>query len=156
LRGEYYLRTGTATTPWIIGLVRLKLPSGDEALGLGSGATDVETGVGLIQRWGPVNWLADIGYTFVGSNDDIDASNELRLGVGASLPFGKDDRSNAYVYLENRTNRFEGSDDRRSIAAGLSTALTEARRVRLSGSMFFGLSDSAEDIGIYLTLGRRY
>ncbi|MEO7773530.1 MAG: transporter [Steroidobacteraceae bacterium] len=156
LRGEYYLRSGTRTSPWIIGLIRLKLPTGDDARGLGSGATDVETGLGLIQRHGPINWLADVSYIFVGSAPALDAKNELRLGAGASMPFGKDERSNSYVYFENRTNRFNGSDDRRSIAVGASTSFTQAKRLRLSASMFFGLSDSAEDVGIYLTFGRRY
>jgi hypothetical protein len=143
LRGEYYL-------------VRVKLPTGSESKGLGSGATDVETGIGLIQRQGRINWLADVGYIFVGSAAGVDAKNELRLGAGASLPFGKDERNNCYVYYENRTNRFSGSDDRRSIAIGVSTALTQAKRVRLSASTFFGLSDSSEDVGLYLTVGRRY
>jgi hypothetical protein len=155
VRGEYYLRTGTSTSPWVIGLLRVKLPTGSEAKGLGSGATDIETGIGLIQRFGPVNWLADLGYTFVGSTAGLDPRNVLRLGVGASLPFGPDDRSNSYVYLENRSNRYSGSEDRRSIAVGVSTGLQEARRLRLSASMFFGLSDTAEDLGVYLTLGRR-
>lgn len=156
LRGEYYLRTGTSTSPWIIGMLRVKLPTGNEDKGLGSGATDVETGIGLIQRHGPVNWLADASYIFVGSGSRPDPRNEVRLGVGASLPFGPNERHSSYVYLENRTNRFEGSDDRRSIAVGVSTSLDEARRLRLAGSIFFGLTDASEDVGIYLTLGRRY
>lgn len=156
LRGEYYLLTGTSTSPWVIGLLRVKLPTGDEDKGLGSGATDVETGIGLIQRQGPINWLADVGYIFVGSAAGLDPKNELRLGVGASVPFGQDERHSSYVYLENRTNRFAGSDDRRSIAVGVGTSLDAAKRLRLSGSLFFGLTDSTEDVGIYLTLGRRY
>jgi hypothetical protein len=156
LRGEYYLHTGTNTSPWIIGLLRVKVPTGNEDRGLGSGATDVETGIGLIQRQGPMNWLADVGYTFVGNTGGLDPRNELRLGAGVSVPFGRDERSNSYVYFENRTNRYEGSDDRRSIAVGVSTSLTQAKRLRLSASMFFGLSDSAEDVGMYLTFGRRY
>jgi hypothetical protein len=156
LRGEYYLRTGTNNSPWIIGLLRVKLPTGNEDRGLGSGATDVETGIGLIQRHGPINWLADVGYTFAGSVSGFDTKNEVRLGVGASMPFGQNERNSSYVYLENRTNRFEGSDDRRSVAVGVSTSQDEARRLRLSASMFFGLTDTAEDVGVYLTFGRRY
>jgi hypothetical protein len=34
--------------------------------------------------------------------------------------------------------------------------LTEARRVRLSASIFTGLTDASEDFGAYLTVGRRY
>jgi hypothetical protein len=157
VRGEYYLVTGTATTPWVIGLLRVKLPTGDEDKGLGSGATDVEAGIGLIQRYGSINWMADVGYTFVGKNgEDDDPKNVLRLGVGASVSFGPDDRSSSYVYFENRSNRYAGSEDRRSIAVGVSTGLTQARRIRLSASVFFGLSESAEDVGLYVTLGRRY
>jgi hypothetical protein len=155
LRGEYYLRTGTSTSPWIIGLVRVKLPTGNDARGLGSGATDVETGIGLIQRHGPMSWLADVGYIFVGSSDGVNAKNELRLGAGASMPFGKDERSSTYVYFENRTNRFD-SPDRRSIAVGVSTSFTETKRLRLAASTFVGLSDSSEDVGVYLTIGYRY
>lgn len=156
LRGEYYLRTGTSTSPWVIGLVRVKLPTGSETKGLGSGATDVETGIGLIQRYGRVNWLADVGYTFVGSSAGLDPRNQLRLGAGASVPFGEDERHSYYVYLENRTNRYSGSEDRRSLAVGVSTALPPAKRLRLSASMFFGLSDATEDFGLYLTVGRRF
>ena len=30
LRGEYYVRTGTSTSPWVIALLRVKLPTGDD------------------------------------------------------------------------------------------------------------------------------
>lgn len=156
LRGDYYLVTGSDTRPWVIGLVRVKLPTGNEDKGLGSGATDFETGLGFIQKTGPVSWLADVGYTFVGDSGGLDAKNEVRLGAGVSMPFGKDDRSSTYLYFENRTNRYSGSDDRRSISLGVSTSLTESRRVRLSASVFTGLTDASEDFGAYLTLGRRF
>ncbi|MEP7299387.1 MAG: transporter [Burkholderiales bacterium] len=156
LRGEYYLRRGTSTSPWVIGLLRVTLPTGDEDKGLGSGATDVEVQVSLIQRLGRINWLADAGYTFVGRSNGLDPRNQLRLGAGASVPFGKDQRHSYYVYLENRTSRFSGSEDKRSVAVGFSTAFTQAKRVRLSTSVFFGLSDSTEDVGLYVSLGRRY
>jgi len=156
VRGEYYLRTGTSTTPWIIGLVRLKLPTGNEAKGLGTGSADVEVGVDLIQRHGRLNWMADVGYTFAGDAFGLDSKNMLRLGAGVAMPFGNDERSNAYVYLEQRANRFAGSDDRRSFAVGVGTALDKAKRLRISASIFVGLSDTAEDLGLYLTIGHRY
>lgn len=156
LRGEYYLHRGSSTRPWVIGVVRATLPTGDEDKGLGSGATDVEAQLSFIQQTGRINWLADVGYTFVGDSDDLDPRNQLRLGAGASVPFGKSRRHSYYVYLENRTSRFSGSEDKRSVAVGFSTSFTEAKRVRLSTSVFFGLTDSTEDIGAYVSLGRRY
>ncbi|HEX9877730.1 MAG TPA: transporter [Gammaproteobacteria bacterium] len=156
LQGEYYLRTGTSTSPWVIGLLRLKLPTGDEDKGLGTGATDVEVGIGLIRQHGTLNWLADIGYTFVGSSSTFDLEDVLRVGAGVSRSFGTDERTSGYLYLDNRTNAVEGSDDRRSLAIGLERSFDEARRLRVSVSMFFGLTDASEDFGLYLNLARRY
>lgn len=156
LRGEYYVRTGSRTSPWLIALLRLKLPTGNDDRGLGTGATDVEAGVGWIRRHGPVNWLADVGYTFVGGSAGLDPRNVWRMGAGLSVPFGVNERNNTYAYLENRTSRFDDSEDRRSLALGVGTALDEAKRMRLSASAFLGLSDTAEDWGLYLTLGYRH
>src|SRR6185369_3492694 len=155
VRGEYYLLTGTSSTPWIIGMLRVKLPTGSESKGLGSGATDFEPGLSLIQRHGRINWMADASYVFVGENAGVHAKNEVRLGGGASIPFGTEDRHSAYLYYENRTNRFDGPD-RRSISIGASTAAGQAKRLRLSASAFFGLSNSSEDVGGYVTVGYRY
>jgi hypothetical protein len=156
LRGEYYLRTGTSTSPWVIGLLRLKLPTGNEDRGLGTGATDLEAGIGVIRRHGPLNWLADVGYAFVGGGSGFDPDNVWRIGAGVSVPFGANERSNSYVYFENRTSRYEDQEDRRSLAVGIGTSLDEAKRVRVSASMFFGFSDTTEDWGLYLTVGHRY
>jgi len=155
LQGEYYLRTATDSGPWVIGLVRLKAPTGDEDRGLGTGAADVEAGIGLIQPHGAVNWLADVGYTWVGSSSAFELRDVLRVGAGVATSFGPNDRHSAYLYLENRSNMVKGSDDRRSLALGLGTSLDQAQRVRVSASLLLGLSDTAEDVGFYLTLGRR-
>lgn len=156
VQGEYYLMTGTETSPWVIGLVRLKLPTGDDERGLGTGAADFEVGVGLIQRVGGVDLLADAGYTWVGSTSTFDLRDVLRLGVGASRPFGPQERSNAYVYLENRTNTIRGESDRRSLAVGLGTTVGSQLRTHLSASLFVGLSSTAEDVGAYLSAGHRF
>ena len=156
LRGEYYLRRGSSRSPWVIGLLRVTLPTGDEEKGLGSGATDVETGFSFIQQIGRINFLADVAYTFVGDSGDLKPRNQVRAGAGASVPFGTSQRHSYYVYLENQTSRYSSSDDKRTVAVGISSAFTEAKRVRFSASMFFGLSDSSEDLGLYVSLGRRY
>jgi hypothetical protein len=155
IQGDYYLRPGTETTPWVIGLLRFKAPTGDEDRGLGTGAADLEAGIGLIQGHGPVYWLADIGYTWVGSSSEFELRDVLRLGAGVAMSFGPNDRHNSYVYVENRSNMVKGSEDRRSLALGLGTSLDRAQRVRVSAAVFIGLSDTAEDFGFYLTLGRR-
>jgi hypothetical protein len=157
VRGDYYLRYGTESTPWVIGVARIKLPTGDEDKGLGTGSTDYELGISLIQRIGRMNWLADIGYTVVGDpSADYELENVLRIGTGLSVPFGSEDQRSVYAYLENRTNVISGEEDRRSLALGMDTPLDRVGRVRFSASAFVGLSDTSEDYGLYLTLGRRF
>lgn len=155
IQGEYYLRTGTPSSPWIIGLLRVKAPTGDETRGLGTGAADLEAGIGLIQAHGPVHWLADVGYTLVGSSPEFELRDVLRLGGGVAMSFGANNRYESYLYLDNRSNMVKGEEDRRSLALGLGTSLDPAQRTRIAASVFFGLSDTAEDFGFYLTLGRR-
>lgn len=156
LRGDYYLMSGTTTRPWVIGLLRVKLPTGDEDKGLSTGATDIEAGVGLIQRVGRVDLLADAGYTWVGSTSDFDLRDVVRLGAGFSMPFGPSNRNNAYLYVENRTNTIKGDSDRRLLSVGASTSLGEQLRTRLTASLFFGLSSTAEDFGVYVATGHRF
>jgi hypothetical protein len=102
-----------------------------------------------------VNRLADVGYTWVGRSSGFELRDVLRLGAGVAMHFGLNNRHNTCLYLENRSNMVRGSDDRRSVALGLGTALRQAQRVRVSGALLIGLSDTAEDVGFYLTLGRR-
>jgi hypothetical protein len=156
LRGDYYLMRGTTTRPWVIGLLRVKLPTGDEDKGLSTGATDVEAGVGLIQRVGRVDVLADAGYTWVGSTSDFDLRNVVRLGAGASMPFGPSNSNSAYLYVENRTNTIKGNSDRQLLSVGASTSLGEQLRTRVTASLFFGLSSTAEDFGVYVATGHRF
>lgn len=156
LRGDYYLRTGSASSPWVIGTVRVKLPTGDEDRGLSTGETDVEAGISYIRRVGRINWLADFGYNVVGSMPDYELDDVIRVGGGLSVPFGPDDNRSYYAYLENRTHIVSGLEDRRSFATGIEVSLDDAGRLRLTGSVFVGLTDTAEDYGVYLTLGQRY
>lgn len=154
VQGQYYLRTGSTASPWVIGKLRLKVPTGDEDKRLGTGAPDVEIGLGLVRQYGRLNWLADIGYNVVGTSSTFDLENVLRVGTGVSRSFGE--RTSGYLYLENRTNAVERSDDRRSFIFGVERSLDSAQRLRLSVSMFVGLTDATEDLGLYLNLGRRY
>jgi hypothetical protein len=52
LEEEYYFKEGTSRSPWIYAGARLKLPTGDESKGLGTGTTDFGPGVGIMQPLG--------------------------------------------------------------------------------------------------------
>ena len=156
LQGQYYLKTGSTTTknPWVIGTLRVKLPTGNEDDRLGTGATDVEIGVGLIKQYSAVTWLADFGYTVTGSSSTFDLKNVLRIGTGVSRSFNA--RTSGFLYLENRTKAVEQSEDQRTLIVGVERSLDEAQRMQLSVSVLLGLTDATEDAGVYLNLGRKY
>jgi len=160
VQGEYYLLSGTVQRPWVIGLARVKLPTGDDARGLGTGKTDFELGLGLAQSLGQASLLADAGYTWVGGsgdsgdgNGEAQLRNVVRLGAGFSVPFGAAQQHNALVYFENRTNAIRGLEDQRSLSAGLGTRVGADRRIRLSATAYLGLSDTVEDWGLFLRAG---
>jgi hypothetical protein len=154
VQGEYYLRTGSSTSPWVIGRLRLKLPTGDEDKGLGTGSTDLEIGLGLVRQHGNLTWLGDIGYAIAGSSSSIDLNNVLRVGAGVSRSLGE--RTSGYLYLENRTKAVATSDDRRSFILGAERSLDAAQQLRLAVSMFVGLTEATGDLGLFLNLSRRY
>ena len=157
LQGQYYLKTGSTTTknPWVIGTLRVKLPTGNEDDRLGTGATDVEIGVGLIKQYSTVSWLADFGYTVTGSSSTFAGlKNVFRVGTGVSRPFNA--RTSGFLYLENRTKTVEQSEDQRTFIVGVERSLDQAQRMQLSVSVLLGLTDATEDTGVYLSLGRKY
>jgi hypothetical protein len=156
LRGDYYLHRGTSSSPWVIGVLRIKLPTGDEGKGLSTGEIDVEAGISYIRRVGNINWLADFGYTVVGSMPDYALDDVIRIGGGLAVPFGPDEDRSFYAYLENRSHLVGGFEDRRSLATGVEVPLDDAGRLRMTGSVFVGLTDTAEDYGVYVTFGQRY
>jgi hypothetical protein len=156
LQAEYYLSQGSATRPWIIGLARVKTPTGDDAKGLGTGKTDLEAGLGLVQPFSGVNLLADVGYTRIGRSDSATLRDVLRLGAGVSTSFGPSMQHHASLYFETRNNAIRALEDQRTLSAGLGTQVGADRRVRLSGSVFAGLSDSVEDYGVFVRAGYRF
>ena len=154
VQGEYYLRTGSSTSPWVIGRLRLKVPTGDEDKRLGTGSTDLEIGLGLVRQHAKLTWLGDIGYAVAGSSSSFNLNNVLRIGAGVSRSLGE--RTSGYLYLETRTEAVANSGDRRSFMLGAESLLDAAQQLRLSVSMFVGLTEAAGDVGLYLNLSRRY
>ncbi|MCC5861529.1 MAG: transporter [Gammaproteobacteria bacterium] len=153
LQGEVYLLEGSEIAPWVIGLVRIKTPTGDEDRGLGTGKTDFELGVSLIQSFGRTSLFADAGYTWIGKDDEAALRDVVRLGVGVSLALDAGSRHAISMYFENRVNAVRGLEDQRTLAGSVSTRFGDEQRLRLTATGFAGLSDSTEDWGATLRLG---
>jgi hypothetical protein len=156
VQGEAYVLEGSRTRPWVTSLLAIKIPTADEYKGLGTGKVDVEAGLGLVQPAGPLRVLADASYIRIGRPDWIELRDVVRLGGGVSLPLGTRSNSQVYAYLENRTNPVLNLADQRSLALGTGLKLGRDGRVRVSGALSIGLSDTVEELGFSLRLGRAF
>jgi hypothetical protein len=155
LSGEYYLLSSRGYGPWVSALLSVKTATGSVARGLGTGGTDVEPGISITQPLGPVDLIADAGYTWVGGSSDTEPlRNTTRFGAGLSMPLGAD--SSAYLYYEALSSAVRGFEDQRAVILGGSAAIGAERRWRLSASLTGGLSDTAEDFSVGLRLGYHY
>jgi hypothetical protein len=156
VQGEAYLLEGTGTRPWITGILALKIPTADENQGLGTGKTDIEAGLGVVQPAGIINLIADASFIRIGRPDWIELRDVVRLGGGVSLPLGARPGTHLYAYLENRRNPVLNLGDQRSLALGTGLRLGHDGNLRLSGALSIGLSDTVEDLGLFLRVGRAF
>jgi len=121
---------------------RVRLPSGDEAKGLGVGAVDyaLVSEVGISNDYGAAYVTA--GYRFLGERDNgPERQDGMLAGVGAWLPVGNRMRVGA---LGNwRQASVDGADDPASAGAFVSYRVAERLRVTITGTG--GLSDASPD-----------
>jgi hypothetical protein len=76
------------------------------------------------------------------------------LDAGLSLALGPRRDRLAFALVESRTHPVPGQEDRRSAAVGGHVRLGGDRRTSLGASVGVGLSDTADDVSVALTLGR--
>ena len=64
----------------------VKVPSGDEDEGRGSGKVDGGLDLALSKRSDAIGFAGNVGFRFNGEPDDFDLANEFRYGVGFNFP----------------------------------------------------------------------
>ncbi len=149
LQDDYYLKEGTAHTPWIFAGLRLKLPTGDESRGLGTGETDVGPGAGIIQRVGS-RWslLAEARYVIRGDPPGTDYRNTPWVAVGTQVRASES--SWVSLFYDRRESVLRDRSAIEDLSLGYDRQLS--RTARLRSAVFVGLSDTAEDYGVSLGL----
>ncbi len=155
-RAEVLLLEGTTSSPWLSAVAEVKAPTGDESKGLGTGETDVTAGLGLVQPLGRASALLDGSYTRLGDPEGVDLDDVVSLGAGLAIRAGEHPGRQLYAYLENRTHPIAGLEDRRDLLVGFSSRFGEARQGRLSVGLAYGLSETAEQLGVTFGLGRAF
>lgn len=150
VKAEYALKEAEGKWPWVDAFAKLKLPTGDEDDGLGTGETDFGLGVEVLKLF-PKNYLGflDIGYTFIGDPSGMDYDNRWLFSPG----IGRNVLPELMLagFYELRTSIGPG-DDAHSLS-GLAY-YTWRSNIKLYTMLDVGLSDGAADFGV--TLGSKW
>ncbi len=85
-------------TPAFLIRMALKLPTGDEQKGLGTGDTNVGFLGALTKGFGSAMIHLNLGYTFVGDQDQGGDNNEVNYGVAGEYGIGKKTRVVGEIY----------------------------------------------------------
>jgi outer membrane putative beta-barrel porin/alpha-amylase len=86
------------TTPAALLRMALKLPTGDEDKGLGTGDTNVGFLAAFTKNFGPATIHLNLGYTFVGDQKKTSKNNEVNYGVAGEYGIGKKTRVVGEIY----------------------------------------------------------
>lgn len=153
LRGRYYLIEEREYIPLVALTARMKFPTANEKLGLGTGAFDHGYGVELSKMLGE-KWIAflDGGYNFIGDPDGLQLQNQYWYDIGAGYYLMSD--LLASVYFEEYRALVPGLVNIRDFFFGLN--YTASSSWRLSGGVTIGVSNGAPDHAFSLGASYRF
>ena len=127
----------------------LKLATGDENKGLGTGGTDVGVSLSGTRKVGAYALTALAGYTQVGEPTGVSYDNVVSYGIGANRSFA---RTNVFVSLQGQTSAVPGGTAPLEFDAGFFRMLSLDYVV--IAHAFVGLSDGSPDDGMEIGVVR--
>jgi hypothetical protein len=125
------------------GALSIKLATGDESKGLGSGATDVSGLLSIGRKMGAYSFTVLAGYTEVGEPAGVTYDNVVSYGVGVNRSFA---RTNIFASLQGQTSVLPGGTPPLDLDLGFFRLLS-AEYV-FTAHTFVGLSDGSPDGGV--------
>lgn len=126
----------------VSGTAAVKLPTADEARGLGTGEADYGGFVGLHQRLWGLKFSVTGGYIVTGDPSDTTYKDIPLAGIGVSKVFGM---TNVFASLEGRGATVSEADD--PVEASLGTFHLLNKDYSLIGGVTFGLNDGGPAFG---------
>lgn len=147
--GDVSLTTGynlvpeSAHTILVRPLFYVKLPTGDEDEGLGTGGLDFGGGLALSKWLG--DWMTYGELLHISPEDSDNLDMQEYWSYTFTLGYAATDRLRPEISLVGATNAFKGADDVRSLELALN--YWPAGRLRLQGYVSFGLTDASSDFG---------
>jgi hypothetical protein len=129
---------------------RVKLPTGDEDKGLGTGSIDESVQADLYKTWDRVTLFGDVGYTFFGHSDVYQLQNAANYGVGFSTKMNATD--SVGLSLDARQAVTPGGPPQRELTAFWNRHVE--KQGRLQAYVLFGLANGSPDWGVGISAGR--
>lgn len=142
LRGRYYVVEEKDHVPLIAVTGRVKVPTANEKLGLGTGALDYGFGIEMSKLLGD-HWIAflDGGYNIIGDPDGLQLQNQHWYDVGAGYYVTRDLLLS--VYFEEYRAILPGFVNARDFFFAVNYTASSAWR--FNGGVTLGLSNGAPD-----------
>lgn len=153
LKGRYYIVEENDHLPLIAVTARMKLPTANEKLGLGTGAFDHGYGVEVSKLLGD-HWIAflDGGYSFIGDPSGIEFQNQHWYDIGGGYYITND--LLASVYFEEYRAIIPGFVNARDFF--LAVNYTASAAWRFNGGVMVGVSNGAPDYMISVGASYRF
>jgi hypothetical protein len=123
---------------------KLKLPTGDENRGLGTGSVDETLQAELYKSIDQVTMFGTFGYTVFGHSDVIELKNAAFAELGASMRVNATDSVGASLYGRDRV--VEGGSKQRELTFFWNRRVAKAQR--LQAYFLIGLADGSPDAGL--------
>lgn len=123
---------------------RVKLPTGDEDKGLGTGETDYYLQTDLNQTFGKVTLIATAGYRFMGSNE-ISALKDGPYAM-AGAAYRLTDKTVVGAAYDWHSKIIEGSENAHNLLAFVATNPNDRWNLLAYGLM--GLNDASPEIAV--------
>ncbi len=123
---------------------KLKLPTGDEQRGLGTGSVDKTLQAEAFKTIDRLTVFGTLGYTIFGDSDVVDLKNGYLYEVGASTRLDATDSVGASLY--GRQPVVEGGAPQRELTFFWNRRVAKAKRFQ--AYFLLGLADGSPDVGI--------
>jgi hypothetical protein len=123
---------------------RVKLPTGDDDKGLGTGETDYYLQTDVNQTFGKVTLIATAGYRFMGSNEVTRLKDGLYAMAGAA--YRLTDKTVAGAAYDWHSKIIEGSDNAHNLLAFVATNPNDRWNLLAYGLM--GFNDASPEIAL--------
>jgi hypothetical protein len=154
LRGRFNLLEDRSSSPApaLTPFIKMKLPTAQDDLSLGTGSTDYGFGIEWDKQFSPMFLFGDLSYTVIGKVDGLNLRN--RPGASAGVGTRLSDLVSVSGLVDWRRSVIEGNPDWTELTGLLGLRITPSLSV--NPYAFVGLTRGTSDFGLGTELSLRF